>query len=49
MTDHKKTYSGIKIAQNPGGSSSFSLSWGHTEEPVKKPNPNAELTSPPRK
>ena len=37
MTQQKKNFSGIKIAQQPGGSSSFSLDWGHKEEPVKKP------------
>ena len=36
MSDSKKTYSGVKITQQPGGSSNFSLNWGHKEEPVKR-------------
>ena len=39
MSEHSKKYSGIKIAQQPGGTSSFSLDWGHKEEPVKKVAP----------
>ena len=36
MSDSKKTYSGVKIVQEPGGKSSYSVSWGHEDEPVKK-------------
>ncbi len=47
MSEHSKKYSGIKIAQQPGGTSSFSLDWGHKEEPVKKvapvQSPNKDL------
>ena len=42
MSEHSKKYSGIKIAQQPGGTSSFSLDWGHKEEPVKKTVINQE-------
>ena len=35
MSDHK-TYSGVKVTQEPGGKSNCPLSWGHKEEPVKK-------------
>lgn len=37
MAEHKKTFSGVKIVQQPGGNSSYSVSWGHQQEPVKKP------------
>ena len=36
MSYHSKKCSGIKIAQQPGGTSSFSLDWGYKEETVKK-------------
>jgi len=31
MSEYKKKYGGIKIAQQPGGISSFSLDWGFRE------------------
>jgi len=31
MAEQKKNFSGIKIAQQPGGTSSFSLGWGYKE------------------
>ena len=37
MSDHKKTFSGVKIVQQPGGNSNYSVGWGHEESPVKKP------------
>lgn len=37
MSDSKKTYSGVKIVQQPGGDSTYTVSWGYKEEPVKKP------------
>ena len=36
MSDHQKTYSGVKVTQEPGGKSSCPLNWGYQEEPVKK-------------
>lgn len=38
MSDSKKTYSGVKIVQQPGGDSTYSISWGHKQEPVHKPH-----------
>ena len=46
MAEHKKTYSGVKITQNPGGNSNFSLGWGHKEEPAQKPGKNIEYQPP---
>jgi hypothetical protein len=44
MSDNKKNYSGVKIVQQPGGNSNYSVGWGHQEEPIKKdisqPEPN---------
>jgi len=40
MTDCKKTYSGVKIVQQPGGNSSYSFGWGHTEEPYQRNSHN---------
>ena len=38
MTEPKKTsYSGVKIVQQPGGNSSYSVSWGHESEAIKRP------------
>ena len=36
MTDHKKTFSGVKIVQHPGGNSNCPLNWGHQSQAVKK-------------
>lgn len=47
MTDNKKTYSGVKITQQPGGESHFSLNWGYKEEPVKR-NLNPAVETPKR-
>lgn len=42
MADHKKTFSGVKIVQQPGGNSNYNIGWGHQEEPVKKPKDNID-------
>ena len=31
MSESKKTYSGVKIVQQPGGNSTYSFGWGHKE------------------
>jgi len=36
MAQQNKNFSGIKVVQQPGGTSSFSLSWGYQEEPINK-------------
>ena len=36
MSQHKKNFSGIKVAQKPGVESIFTLDWVHKQEPVKK-------------
>ena len=37
MSEGKKSFSGVKIVQQPGGDSHYSISWGHQEEPVNLP------------
>lgn len=46
MAEQKKTYSGVKITQNPGGNSNFSLNWGYQEELPKKNTKNPESITP---
>ena len=46
MAEQKKTYSGVKITQNPGGNSNFSLNWGYQEELPKKNTTNPESITP---
>ena len=36
MSETQKSFSGVKIMQQPGGASSVSLNWGHKEETTTK-------------